>query len=337
MALISCPECQKKISEDAGSCPGCGRQISQDEAAELKSKENAAKPGFGMGCLVILAPILILIFYHAYLDLSESYRNKQREFQSYCYNIGVEYGKCEAQKSIGMPCDSENDLKIPEKCRDLEHTKRGIKAGTERVQRQQERLKKEQEIQEAIKRGKFPRAIRSIYFGDSRRDVNRKISEDDEINRNRTVRLAGEVNCKLDFNFWKNQLYSVTLVSKPSRSSAYENATDPELIRKKDFFVSLIREQYGPPSFKTGPTWSKRYIWTPEDLGEQKRIRILTMRHRTILFGNQERIGFLPYMEIYFPPFFDEYHKAKDAAEEKKALEARERALESKRKAAEDF
>jgi len=332
MALITCPECGKQISEDADSCAVCGRQISQDEAAEIKSKENAEKPAFGMGCLVILAPILILIFYHAYLDLSESYRNKQREFQSYCYKIGVEYGKCEAQMSIGMPCDSENDIKIPEKCRDLEHTERGIKAGHERVQRQQEKIRKEQEIQEAIKRGEFPRAFRNINFGDSNEEVNRKIIEDNLIGNDKTVTLAGVVYCQVDFDFWENQLYSVAFI--PNRLFPYENSTDPRLIKQRDFFVSLITEQYGPPSTESGPTWSRRYTWTPEDLGEQKRIRILTVNFS----GSQwTKGGFFPLMEIYFPPFFDAYHKAKETSEKEKARRKKEAQRVRKKEAAEDF
>lgn len=34
MALISCPECSKKISDKAISCPSCGRPLAKPEVAE---------------------------------------------------------------------------------------------------------------------------------------------------------------------------------------------------------------------------------------------------------------------------------------------------------------
>jgi len=325
MALIHCPECKKKISEDAESCPGCGRQISQDELAEIKNKEIQKNTYQKLGCALFLAPFIIAFIAIIFIVIEDSYEKKKAESRSYCYDIGFEYGKCKAQKTAGISCDSEGDVIIPDECRDLGHTERGIKAGADRVKRQQEKLKKEQEIQEAIKRGNFPRAFRSIYFGDSKVGVDTKIREDDEIGSDKTITLAGEVYCKLDFKFWENQLYSVAFY----KHFPFTNPTDPELIKQRDFFVSLIKEQYGPPSAITGPIWSERYLWTPESLGEQKRIRILTI--------NFEGGGFTPLMEIYFPPFFDEYNKAKEAAEKEKARKEREEAREKKREAAQDF
>lgn len=63
MSLITCPECNKQISEAADSCPKCGYHLSPEKVAEIK--ENAKKEaqklkkGCGIGCLVI---ILIGVF-----------------------------------------------------------------------------------------------------------------------------------------------------------------------------------------------------------------------------------------------------------------------------------
>lgn len=44
MSLITCPECQKQISEYALSCPQCGFQLSQEKV--IKPKNENKKPGF---------------------------------------------------------------------------------------------------------------------------------------------------------------------------------------------------------------------------------------------------------------------------------------------------
>ena len=40
MALISCPECNKEISDKAASCPGCGVPIANTPAQKILSNQN---------------------------------------------------------------------------------------------------------------------------------------------------------------------------------------------------------------------------------------------------------------------------------------------------------
>jgi hypothetical protein len=40
MAMITCPECKKKISETADSCPNCGYKLTPEKIAEVKKKEQ---------------------------------------------------------------------------------------------------------------------------------------------------------------------------------------------------------------------------------------------------------------------------------------------------------
>lgn len=40
MALISCPECEKQISENAASCPNCGYLLTQEKVSKLKEEQK---------------------------------------------------------------------------------------------------------------------------------------------------------------------------------------------------------------------------------------------------------------------------------------------------------
>jgi len=60
MALITCPECKKKISDTANSCPNCGYKLTPEKVHEIKKKEKATNP-LALGCLFLIA--IIFIFY----------------------------------------------------------------------------------------------------------------------------------------------------------------------------------------------------------------------------------------------------------------------------------
>lgn len=46
MALITCPECKKQISENALSCPDCGLQLTEEIVAKQKEIQNNKKRSF---------------------------------------------------------------------------------------------------------------------------------------------------------------------------------------------------------------------------------------------------------------------------------------------------
>lgn len=58
MALISCPECEKEISDKASSCPSCGVPISDDvKAPNAASHTSVTRTGAkweGIGFLLIV-------------------------------------------------------------------------------------------------------------------------------------------------------------------------------------------------------------------------------------------------------------------------------------------
>ena len=60
MAMITCPECKKKISENADSCPNCGYQLTPEKIDEIKKKEKQLHKGCGIGCLSVIVIFVIL-------------------------------------------------------------------------------------------------------------------------------------------------------------------------------------------------------------------------------------------------------------------------------------
>lgn len=60
MAMITCPECKKKISENTDSCPNCGYQLTPERIAEIKKKEQQVQKGCGIGCLSVIVIFVVL-------------------------------------------------------------------------------------------------------------------------------------------------------------------------------------------------------------------------------------------------------------------------------------
>jgi hypothetical protein len=54
MALVPCPECNKKISDSAAHCPQCGFVLSVDALTRVKKKETTAKRQGGWAGLLLL-------------------------------------------------------------------------------------------------------------------------------------------------------------------------------------------------------------------------------------------------------------------------------------------
>ncbi|MEW6595673.1 MAG: zinc ribbon domain-containing protein [Thermodesulfobacteriota bacterium] len=59
MALITCPECGKQISESAGNCPNCGYQLTAEVVAATKEKAQQEQKTSWIGCLSILAVFVV--------------------------------------------------------------------------------------------------------------------------------------------------------------------------------------------------------------------------------------------------------------------------------------
>ena len=70
MALITCPECKKKVSETVNSCPNCGYQFKAEETAEIKKKEQQQQKYLGIGCL--FAIFILIIIWQVYFSSDNS-------------------------------------------------------------------------------------------------------------------------------------------------------------------------------------------------------------------------------------------------------------------------
>jgi predicted amidophosphoribosyltransferase len=70
MALITCPDCRKEISDLAPSCPNCGRPIKPVPPAleDVNAKRFMGKPGtmthtLNVGCAALVIGIILIIFF----------------------------------------------------------------------------------------------------------------------------------------------------------------------------------------------------------------------------------------------------------------------------------
>jgi len=69
MALISCPECKKEVSDQAAACPHCGYDLHKVEK-EKKSEEKKSATQFG--CLMAIIAFVAIIAVLASLPSHES-------------------------------------------------------------------------------------------------------------------------------------------------------------------------------------------------------------------------------------------------------------------------
>ena len=61
MALITCPECKKKISEFAHGCPNCGYHLTPERVSEIKNKEKRTYKRWAISILWFI--VVFSVFY----------------------------------------------------------------------------------------------------------------------------------------------------------------------------------------------------------------------------------------------------------------------------------
>lgn len=73
MALITCPDCGREISDQAAACPNCGRPVTQPDAdpaglfTEVPPKRDPSFLKF-IGTLLFLGGIAAGVYYFSYFD-----------------------------------------------------------------------------------------------------------------------------------------------------------------------------------------------------------------------------------------------------------------------------
>lgn len=59
MALITCDECRKEISEEAATCPHCGAPTKYGKKQSKKERRNKRGNIQGAGCLLIILAFIL--------------------------------------------------------------------------------------------------------------------------------------------------------------------------------------------------------------------------------------------------------------------------------------
>lgn len=58
MALITCPDCKKEVSDKAPNCPGCGRPMSSFSSKSVQTKRKGGKYE-AIGFLLIVSGMIM--------------------------------------------------------------------------------------------------------------------------------------------------------------------------------------------------------------------------------------------------------------------------------------
>lgn len=61
MALINCPECNNRISDQAEKCPNCAYPIKNTNKIVVESKEGCFLQTLNTGCMIIFVLIATII------------------------------------------------------------------------------------------------------------------------------------------------------------------------------------------------------------------------------------------------------------------------------------
>ena len=109
MAMITCPECKKKVNENADSCPNCGYQLTPEKLAEIKKKE---RKDFGIGCLSVIVIFVVLAMIGSFLSDPETKEETRKEQLSKHFSAwdGSHRGLTEViKKSMNDPSSYEHE------------------------------------------------------------------------------------------------------------------------------------------------------------------------------------------------------------------------------------
>ena len=112
MAMITCPECKKKISETADSCPKCGYQLTPEKIAETKKKEQQALKGCGIGCLSVI--VIFVVFYMIGSFSSDDLGNKSPDMNLLPHEVDGFYVGGDLMVWVGMSADDFFAIVMPD-------------------------------------------------------------------------------------------------------------------------------------------------------------------------------------------------------------------------------
>jgi hypothetical protein len=122
--MKKCKTCGSVWFESLGDkCPSCGMGKPESYAVKYPQKEKMVG--------IVAIGILVLLVY--WCSSGSSTNTPQQKAQSNCYDLGFKYGRCATLTMKEKKCDPSDDIVIPERCREMEETRRGIHDGTKSV------------------------------------------------------------------------------------------------------------------------------------------------------------------------------------------------------------
>ena len=162
------------------------------------------------------------------------------------------------------------------------------------------------------------RAYRDIYFGMSADELDQAVRDDSNLSTTLNFSPSsfgasatiGGRRYYLSFKFFEDQLYEVVFIGPNYRASYFESA-----VEDTNTLAGIIEETYGPPPFLRKLSFidirsgyvSFSHMWFPDDIGEQKRIRIGISEHD---------FKYSSYMVIDYPPLVQAKEQAETAQKE---------------------
>lgn len=82
MALINCPECNIKISDNAENCPNCGYPIKEkNNTIIVKKNEGCFLQTLNIGCLFVVIVAGLMLILGAFLSTSAIFKHKENSIK----------------------------------------------------------------------------------------------------------------------------------------------------------------------------------------------------------------------------------------------------------------
>lgn len=108
MALITCPECGKEVSDSAGACPNCGYPLKgNDLTSDGDKKKN---PATLLIAMVLVIAVAVALYFYTSSFLAEHSPKGDAYHTVLGHSISVGMSKTEVDEMLGAPRSGSSDL-----------------------------------------------------------------------------------------------------------------------------------------------------------------------------------------------------------------------------------
>jgi rRNA maturation protein Nop10 len=132
--MKKCEKCGSVWLETLGDkCPSCGTGKPESYEVKHPQKETSQEKKKSQEKVVGIVIICILVLLVYWCSSGSHTTTSQQRAPANCYDLGFKYGRCATLTMKEKKCDPSDDIVIPERCRGMEETTRGIRDGTKSV------------------------------------------------------------------------------------------------------------------------------------------------------------------------------------------------------------